>query len=134
MEEKDVWEGTPTELLTEFENIAENLKVNTKSRAWPKDARWVWRRIQEILPNLEAKGIKAERGRNDDRNISLQKSKENDVDDDDNDVKENKNDAEKPSSAQSFLESDVSDNDKKSIASSIQTDDTDIIDNTLPTL
>lgn len=109
MEEKDIWEGTPTELLIEFENIAENLKVNTKSKVWPKDPRWLWRRIQEVLPDLEAKGIKAERGRNDDRNITLRKLGKNDDDvdgDDDNskneqlltdsleknDVRENKND------------------------------------------
>jgi hypothetical protein len=50
------WSGTPTELLKELNEAAADAGVDTKSRAWPKDARWVWRRIKEVRPNLAAVG------------------------------------------------------------------------------
>ena len=63
MENQDTWEGTPTELLNEFKERAELLKINTKDRSWPKDPHWLWKRVQEARTNLEARGIKAERSR-----------------------------------------------------------------------
>lgn len=74
---KDQWQGTPTELLTELEALAEGLHINQHHRSWPKDARTVWRRISDILPNLESEGIKAERGKDKERFVLLQKIKEN---------------------------------------------------------
>ena len=76
MFEKDQWQGTPTQLLTELESLAEELHINQHHRSWPKDARTVWRRISEVLPNLEGEGIKAERGKDKERFITLQKIKE----------------------------------------------------------
>jgi hypothetical protein len=33
----------------------------TRDRAWPKSARWLWRRIKEVLPLLISVGIEARR-------------------------------------------------------------------------
>lgn len=79
---QETWEGTPTELLEKLDAIADDLRINKKSKAWPKDARWVWRRVNEIAVDLEAKGIKTMRGKSGERNITLQKMRENDVSDD----------------------------------------------------
>lgn len=78
MSDQENWSGSPTELLSEFEKIAEKLKINQKSKAWPKDPRWLWRRINEVLPNLEDAGIKAERNKQDSRLIILEKFEKND--------------------------------------------------------
>lgn len=79
MERKDIWEGTPTELLSEFNEWTEALKIDTKSRMWPKDARWLWRRIQEAKTNLEANDILVTRSRDSRRTITIQKIQKNDV-------------------------------------------------------
>ncbi|HEX3037138.1 MAG TPA: hypothetical protein VHT73_18795 [Thermodesulfobacteriota bacterium] len=58
MDNKDAWEGTPGELLQELDKIAEELKLS-KDKKYPKDARWLWRRITEVKANLRAAGIMA---------------------------------------------------------------------------
>ena len=78
MENKETWQGTPTELLTEFSERAGLLKINIKAKSWPKDAHWLWKRIQEARTNLEARGIKAERSRDEHkRYIVISKSEKN---------------------------------------------------------
>jgi len=80
LENQDIWEGTPTELLTQFNERAALLKINTKAKSWPKDAHWLWKRIQEARTNLEARGIKAERNRDEHkRYIVISKSEGNNV-------------------------------------------------------
>ncbi len=59
MEGQTSWVGTPQELLKKLDQVADEAGVDRKSRHWPKDARWVWRRIKEVLPNLLAVGLKA---------------------------------------------------------------------------
>ena len=59
MEGKSSWVGTPQELLKQLDQVAEEAGVDRKSRHWPKDTRWLWRRINEVLPNLLAVGLKA---------------------------------------------------------------------------
>ena len=54
------WEGTATQLLSDLNLQAGNLGIDVKSRAWPKDPRWVWRRIQEVKTNLERVGIRVQ--------------------------------------------------------------------------
>jgi hypothetical protein len=40
--------------------VAAQLGVDVdKDKAWPKSARWLWRRIKEVLPVLVAAGIEA---------------------------------------------------------------------------
>jgi energy-coupling factor transporter ATP-binding protein EcfA2 len=56
LEGKPSWRGSPTALLKELNQVAEQAGVDTKGRLWPKDARWVWRRIKEVRPNLQAAG------------------------------------------------------------------------------
>lgn len=74
LSDKDSWTGTATELLTELEKLAEQLHIDTGGKLWPKDARWVWRRINEILPNLETEDIRASQSRDKQRLITLQKN------------------------------------------------------------
>ncbi len=52
--------GTASELHNELKPVAEKLGVD-RDKAWPKSARWVWRRIKEVLPVLSAAGIEASR-------------------------------------------------------------------------
>ena len=73
MEEQPEWSGSPTALLEALEGVATGLKLDQRSKLWPKDPRWVWRRIREALPSLEAQGISVERERGDKRMITIQK-------------------------------------------------------------
>jgi hypothetical protein len=62
MEERDEYHGTSTELYKKLEGVAEDIGVSvTRDKAWPKSARWLWRRIQEVVPLLVAAGIEAAR-------------------------------------------------------------------------
>jgi hypothetical protein len=60
LEQLSGWSGTPTALLTELNKIAEQAGVNQKNRLWPKEVRWVWRRIKEVRPDLLAAGWQAD--------------------------------------------------------------------------
>lgn len=58
------YEGSATDLHNKLEGIAEDVGVNvTRDKAWPKSARWLWRKINEVLPLLLASGIEARRDR-----------------------------------------------------------------------
>src|SRR3712207_329469 len=64
MEVRAEYTGTSSELHKELEKVAEGLGVSVaRDKAWPKSARWLWRRIKEVLPLLMAAGIEAARGR-----------------------------------------------------------------------
>src|SRR5437867_7687437 len=54
------WAGTPTLLLSELENEAELLKINTRTKSWPKSPSIVSRRLKEIKINLRQVGIEIE--------------------------------------------------------------------------
>lgn len=56
------WEGTATALLTELRKIADDHKLDSQSRAWPKAPNSLPQRIREVLPNLMAQGIEIEFG------------------------------------------------------------------------
>lgn len=60
MDGKEEWQGTPSELLEELDEIAEKLKLD-KDKRYPKDARWLWKRIKEVRTNLQAVGILVDR-------------------------------------------------------------------------
>ena len=55
------WDGTPTALYTEIENIADSpkweLNIDTTDRYWPKNVKSLGRRLNEIKPALKAKGL-----------------------------------------------------------------------------
>ena len=62
MEDRDSYQGTSTELHKKLEDVAEDIGVSvSRDKAWPKSARWLWRRIQEVVPLLVAAGIEATR-------------------------------------------------------------------------
>ncbi len=79
MNQQNPWQGTPTILLGELEMIAEDLKINKKSKSWPEDPTWLWKRIKKSSANLQAIGIEAKRGRGKDRIITLKKVQKNAV-------------------------------------------------------
>jgi hypothetical protein len=56
------WEGSPAELLEELNARAEELKIDATGKAWPKEARWVYRRLNLVSPNLAQIGIRIYRG------------------------------------------------------------------------
>ena len=52
------WQGSPAELLEQLEKIAQENKINTNQKSWPKEVRWLTRRLNEIRSNLlEGLGI-----------------------------------------------------------------------------
>jgi hypothetical protein len=60
MEDKDECTATSSELHSKLKVVAAQLGVDVdKDKAWPKSARWLWRRIKEVLPVLVAAGIEA---------------------------------------------------------------------------
>jgi hypothetical protein len=65
MEDRESFKGSSTELHKKLESIAEEIGVSiVRDKAWPKSARWLWRRIQEVVPLLVGVGIDASRERN----------------------------------------------------------------------
>lgn len=51
------WSGSVTSLLKELEKIAEEEKINTRMRAWPKASHVLSKRLKEVKSNLEQVGI-----------------------------------------------------------------------------
>ena len=55
------WEGQPAKLLEELEIVAQRHKVNTNHKSWPKEVRWLTRRLNQIRSNLlEGLGIEVQ--------------------------------------------------------------------------
>lgn len=50
-----VWvvRGSPAELLDELNRVAPDLKINTSSKLWPKDPKWLVRRLNSVKSNLQ---------------------------------------------------------------------------------
>lgn len=58
MENKDAWEGTSSTLFNELNEIAENMHFSTnKYDGFPKSPNWLWKKVMQVKPNLEAIGI-----------------------------------------------------------------------------
>ena len=58
IEHTETWEGSPTELLQHLAAIAQNHGINTNHKSWPKEVRWLIRRLNQIRSNLlEGLGI-----------------------------------------------------------------------------
>ena len=79
MEDKEEHTATSSKLHKSLEVVAEDLGLN-KDKAWPKSARWLWKRMREVLPTLVAAGIEA--GRAEDKTgstITLRKVPRNDA-------------------------------------------------------
>jgi len=54
----DGWAGTPSELLATLNTLAPGIKVDTKLPTWPKDVRWLKKRLDEIKTELQEVGIR----------------------------------------------------------------------------
>jgi hypothetical protein len=80
MEDKTEYTATSSELHSKLKVVAAQLGVDVdRDKAWPKSARWLWRRIKEVLPLLVAAGIEAARGRDEAaKQITLRKRPTND--------------------------------------------------------
>jgi hypothetical protein len=51
------WEDTPARTLIRLNQIAVDLQIDTRSRAWPKAPGHLTRRLNEVKPNLQRLGI-----------------------------------------------------------------------------
>jgi Bifunctional DNA primase/polymerase, N-terminal len=80
MEDKEEYTATSSELHSKLKVVAVQLGVDVdRDKAWPKSARWLWRRIKEVLSLLVAAGIEASRGRDESaKQITLRKIPTND--------------------------------------------------------
>ena len=58
MEDHEDWEGSPTELHSELEDIAISQKISIKSKEWPKAPNILTRRLNELETNLIEVGIR----------------------------------------------------------------------------
>lgn len=81
MEAKEEYVATSSELHKKLEAVAESLGVSiVRDKAWPKSARWLWRRIKEVLPLLVAAGIEAHHAEdNSSSKITLRKTPTDDA-------------------------------------------------------
>ena len=62
MAEHETYKASTTRLLEVLETEADKLSINIKKdKTWPKSPSWVWRRIKEVLPLLNAHSISAYR-------------------------------------------------------------------------
>lgn len=57
MEDSQIWEGTPAELLEQLEAMAEKLKIRTKAKSWPGAPHILTRRLNELKGNLREVGV-----------------------------------------------------------------------------
>jgi hypothetical protein len=62
MENKTMWTGSATELLGYMEPISEEMRISTKSRAYPKGPSVLTKRLNEIKSTLEEIGITITKG------------------------------------------------------------------------
>jgi len=80
MEDKKEYTATSSEMHSKLKVVAAQLGVDVeRDKAWPKSARWLWRRIKEVLPLLVAASIEAGRGRGESaKQITLRRFPTND--------------------------------------------------------
>jgi len=64
MEDKEDYSATSSEMHNNLKVVAAQLGVDVdRDKAWPKSARWLWRRIKWVAPLLVGVGIEASRER-----------------------------------------------------------------------
>ena len=71
MEDKTVWSGSPTKLLSELEIVAGFEKIDTTNSNWAKTPNVLSRRLNEIKSNLLDLGIEFERSKGKNREIKI---------------------------------------------------------------
>ena len=57
MQDRNHWDGTATALLSELEKVAEQLKLDTKDKDWPKAPNSLTRRLKEVVTSLRDVGV-----------------------------------------------------------------------------
>jgi len=57
MKDKEDWKGSPSLLLSELITVANVNNIDKESKSFPKTANMVWKRMQEVIPNLKDVGI-----------------------------------------------------------------------------
>ncbi|ESU34156.1 hypothetical protein G3A_02490 [Bacillus sp. 17376] len=78
MRNNQTWSGSVSILLSELERVAEQEKINTKVKTFPKAAHILSRRLKEVKSNLEDVGITFDiRHAGDSKKITIQKSGSN---------------------------------------------------------
>jgi hypothetical protein len=73
MKDRDIWTDTPTQFLADLNIAASALGIDVRAKHWPKDPRWVWRRLKEVIPNFEKVGIHIKWHYKDNRTITITK-------------------------------------------------------------
>lgn len=71
MEDKTVWSGSPTKLLSELEIVAGFEKIDTTNSNWAKTPNVLSKRLNEIKSNLLDVGIEFERSKGKNREIKI---------------------------------------------------------------
>jgi hypothetical protein len=74
MQGKERWEGKPSDLLSQLTEVAISERIDIDSKAWPKSAVWLTRRLNEIKTDLVEMAIKASYGRGEERTLTLANS------------------------------------------------------------
>ena len=78
MDDRETWEGSPSELLADLNRVAEEQKIDTR-RPWPKAAHILTRRLNEVRPNLQDAGVSITGRHSGDRSITIRRVPENSV-------------------------------------------------------
>src|SRR5207247_6396764 len=63
LKENTDWDGAASELLGDLRNRAEDLKISTRQKAWPKTADALGRRLRRLKEPLRRIGVSTEFGR-----------------------------------------------------------------------
>gem|GEM_PF-1733074 len=71
MRDKTEWRGKPSDLLNELEGVADEEKIYTKAKNWPKAANSLSRRLNEAKTVLAKSGIRIDIGKSGEREILL---------------------------------------------------------------
>ena len=77
MEKRNELIGTASELLKEFNDEAEKLKINTRERGWPKAANAFSRELNKLKNNMTSCGIRIWSTKGKTKIIHIQKDSEN---------------------------------------------------------
>jgi hypothetical protein len=79
MQQREEWEGTPSELLAALEAVAEKEHIDVKEKLWPKAPNALSRRLNEVRSNLVDAGILWKPSGSSRRGITIWKETENTV-------------------------------------------------------
>ena len=67
------WCGTPTTLFADLRRHAEGMKIDPNKKPFPQSVSWLWKRLEDVIPNLREQGIIVTRDRDNERLIHIAK-------------------------------------------------------------